>query len=104
MVVVEHEHRLVVGIPRSGDPLVPRTEVAIRDVRRRRLPALAHSLSEPRAIVAVRRDDHPLTAKGMPALFPDHGLLLAGGRSQCRPLGRVNVGRWAALMSAAGPR
>src|SRR5215204_843565 len=78
MIVVEDVDRPIVGIGLSRDPGVARAEVAVRVVRREGVASFVHRLAEPRPVVAMRRDDHPLAAKGMPALFPDHGLRLTG--------------------------
>ena len=70
MIVVEHEHRLIVGIARAAHAQVARTEIAVLDVFWR--PRAGHHgpFPMPRTILTMGGNDHPLLAKRMPPLFP----------------------------------
>src|ERR1700719_3797966 len=60
----------VSGIPRSADALIPRAQIAIRDVLRQKFLLVMDRLTLPRPVLAVGSDDHPLLSNWMPALFP----------------------------------
>ena len=71
MIVVENEDARVVVISAAADAQIAGTQVAVFDVGRQGfLSGLADNGAAPRTILAVRRDDHPLLAQRMPALFP----------------------------------
>jgi hypothetical protein len=74
VVVVESKHVRVVRVSYTGDARVPRAEVAARIKLRERRTGVAKRLAQPRAIVAVRGDDNPLSPQRMPTFFPDHGV------------------------------
>ena len=46
------------------------TKIAIRAVGRHRIGAAFDSRTGPGSLIAVRGDDHPFFAQGMPTLFP----------------------------------
>ena len=72
MIVVEDEHRFVVGIRMAGDARVARTQVAIGNVRGQRGTSAIDRFAMPRAVAAIRRDDDPLASQRMPALLERH--------------------------------
>ena len=74
MVVVEDERLLVIGIDRTADAPVAGTQVAITEIFRQGFFVVRDGLADPRAVLPVRRDDHPFFAQRMPSFFPDHWL------------------------------
>src|SRR5436190_11713920 len=78
MVVVEDEDAPVVGILLTRDTCIPRAEITPGLVRPKRASRIANRFALPRAIVAVRRHDHPFTPQRMPSFFPKHGSNLLG--------------------------
>ncbi len=95
-VVGEHEHALVVGI-RGGDaPPAGRQRV----VGRHEHFIGSDGLSDPRARVAVSREQHPLASEGMPPQLPGHGSL----PPRAAPSGSVRITEMLTLPSHPGPR
>lgn len=70
MVVVENIHAVVMRIDRAADARVARTEIAVFNVSRREFLCALHNLADPRTILPVSGDDHPLFAQWMPPLLP----------------------------------
>ncbi len=77
VVVVEDEGARVVGVALAADAHVAGAEVAVRQVLGQLFLGVLHRPAAPRSILTVRRDDHPLFAQRVPALFPGHNLSVA---------------------------
>lgn len=86
MIIIENEYTPVRIVHGTVDATVPRAQVAIGSVGGQLALVSLLALAVPRAILAMRRNDHPFPAQRVPALLPGHvrQLTAVGMREQRR--------------------
>jgi hypothetical protein len=70
MVVIKNISRSVVGINHPTYPLIAGAEITVIHIFRYKHLVRGDNCSIPGAALAMRSDDYPLFAQGMPALLP----------------------------------
>jgi hypothetical protein len=93
VIVVEHERRGVERVPGSARAPIPRTEIAVFDVRGERSVFPGYGLTDPGSILAVGGNDDPLFPERVPPLLPAPLVCQADeSRSASRPTPRPSTG------------